>query len=163
MLMLDKLITYKKVLIDSTINQFKELKSKSGDSCSKIRNIDKQIADLSARHLVITRLHTSGVLNAADFAAQASEVDNKLKSLRYKRRELLNKNDNEMYLDELYELSNILTEYGETQGYTTHIDEDLFNNIVTEITVRKSEVTFKLLGGIEFTERIMFERQETAS
>lgn len=163
MLMLDKLITYKKVLIDSTINQFKELKSKSGDSCSKIRNIDKQIADLSARHLVITRLHTGGVLNAADFAAQASEVDNKLKSLRFKRRELLNENDNEMYLDELYELSDILTEYGETQGYTTHIDEDLFNNIVTEITVYKSEITFKLLGGIEFTEMIMLERQETAS
>lgn len=52
--------------------------------------LDKEIADLAARNLVIVRLHTSGILNGSDYSAQSSEINNKkqtmkkLKSLRIK-------------------------------------------------------------------------------
>ncbi len=40
----------------------------------KIAEIDKEIADLAARNLVIVRLHTSGILNGSDYSAQSSET-----------------------------------------------------------------------------------------
>ena len=40
--------------------------------------VSKEIADLSAKNLVMTRLHASGALNDADYAQKFAEINNKL-------------------------------------------------------------------------------------
>ena len=47
---------------------------KRGESQEKIRQIDKQIADLSAQNLVVARLHTNGVYSSKSFRASRSWI-----------------------------------------------------------------------------------------
>ena len=116
-----------------------------------IRQIDKEIADLGAKNLVITRLHTSGVLDAADYAKQTSEIGNRITDLRIERRKKLTEDEDDILLDTLKELNGILEEYEPTAEF----DNDLFEQIVQDITVNdNTQITFRLLGDIQLTEKI---------
>ena len=118
---------------------------------SVLRQIDKEIADLGAKNLVITRLHTSGVLDAADYAKQTSEIGNRITDLRIERRKKLTEDEDDVLLDTLKELNGILEEYEPTAEF----DNDLFEQIVQDITVNdNTQITFRLLGDIQLTEKI---------
>ena len=110
-----------------------------------------KLADLSAQNLLIARLHTKGILNASDYAAQSANIGNKLTGLRIERRKKLSEDENDELLDELRTLDRILEEA--EIGYS--FDAGLFEQIVTDITVESnSKLTFRLLGGIRLTEEI---------
>ena len=125
--------------------------SKTSKSQERIREIDKELADLGARNLVIARLHTSGVLDAADYAKQTSEIGNRITDLRIERRKKLTEDEDDILLDTLKELNGILEEYEPTAEF----DNDLFEQIVQDITVNdNTQITFHLLGDIQLTEKI---------
>ena len=65
-LMADKLSAHRQDLLGNLIHQLEMMQNRGGESQERIRQIDKQIADLSAQNLVVARLHTNGVLNATD-------------------------------------------------------------------------------------------------
>lgn len=127
------------------------MQNRTLDNIDVIRRIDKEIADLAAQNLIIARLHTNGVLNAAEFSAQSSEINNKISTLRTKRRQKLSEDENDAWLDTLKSLNEIL----ETYESGNNFDEELFGKIVVGITVNSNaDITFKLIGDIELTEEI---------
>lgn len=127
------------------------MQNRTSDNIDVIRRMDKEIADLAAQNLVIARLHTNGVLNAADYSAQSSEINNKISTLRTKRRQKLSEDENDAWLDTLNSLNKILETYAPSSSF----DEELFKRIVIRITVNSNaDLTFKLIGDIELTEEI---------
>lgn len=138
-------------LLGTLIRQIEAMQDRTSRNQERIRQIDKEIADLGAKNLVITRLHTSGVLDAADYAKQTSEIGNRITDLRIERRKKLTEDEDDVLLDTLKELNGILEEYEPTAEF----DNDLFEQIVQDITVNdNTQITFRLLGDIQLTEKI---------
>lgn len=150
-LMSEKLCENRKYLLETLIHQIEEMQNKTNGNQQKILALDKEIADLCAQNLVITRLHTKGILSAADYSAQASEIGNKISELRTERRKKLTDDEDDELLDNLRNLNEIL-ENAELQA---NFNEELFEQIVESITVTdNTNLVFKLPGRIELTEQI---------
>lgn len=146
-----KLKANRQALLEGLIQRLEFLQSRTSENIERIRQIDKEIADLSAKNLVVTRLHTSGVLGTAEFTVQTSEIGNKITELRIERRKKLTEDENDMLLDALKTLNETIKEY-EPNG---QFDDDLFEQIVEKILVDdSSKITFHLIGGLTLTEEI---------
>ena len=125
------------------------MQSKTSKNHERITEIDKEIADLAARNLVIVRLHTSGILNGSDYSAQSSEINNRISTLRSERKKKLAEDEGDEQLDKLKELQCIIYEYEPTEAF----DEDLFNQIIEKAVVMSgSEIAFHLIGGLRLIE-----------
>lgn len=150
-MLVQKLADNRKILLGDLIRQAEAMQNRTSDNIDVIRRIDKEIADLAAQNLIIARLHTNGVLNPAEFSAQSSEINNKISTLRTKRRQKLSEDENDEWLDTLNHLNEIL----ETSEPSNNFDEELIEKIVISITVKSNaDLTFKLIGDIELTEEI---------
>lgn len=146
-----KLQDNRKSLLGTLIHQIETMQSRTSDAQEMVKRIDKEIADLNARNLVITRLHTNGVLPAAAYAAQTAEIGNKINELRIERRRKLAEDKNDEWLEQIRELNSIMENYLPTGAF----DEELFGQIVDSITVNdNTRITFHLTGGIELAEEI---------
>ena len=151
MMMVDKLRDHREELLDTLIHRIKTMQDKTNGIQDKVYQLDKEIADLAAQNLVITRLHTNGILPAAEYTVQMAEISNKITDLRVERRKTLAEDEDDEWLQGLRELNDILRETEPTTGF----DEKLFDQIVESITVNdNTKLTFHLLGGIELTEKI---------
>lgn len=150
MMMAEKLIDNRKYLLTSLISQLEEMQYRTSGSQQRVKELDKEIADLGAQNLIISKLHGKGILNAAEYSAQSSEISNKISVLRVERRKKLSEDEDEETLDELKTLDNILTE----AEISCDFDKTLFEQIVESITVGNDTITFKLLGGIELKEKL---------
>lgn len=150
-IMLDKLKYNRQELIGTVMRQIEKIKDAINGNNDKISDIDKSIADLAAQNLIITKMHTSGVLSPADFSSQTSEINSKIVALRSERRKLLADDESDEILDNLKCLYDILEEYEPNPNE----NEDIFKEIVEKITVNSNEkITFRLIGELEFTEEI---------
>ncbi len=149
--MVYKLKANRETLLEKLIKRLEYLQSRTNENLERIRQIDKEIADLSAKNLVVTRLHTSGVLGTAEFTAQTSEIGNKITKLRIERRKKLQEDESDMLINALKTLNETIKEC-EPNG---QFDEDLFEQIVEKIIVDdNSRLTFHLIGGLMLTEEI---------
>ena len=61
--MLFKLKEHHHAILGALLRDIEIMQSKTSENHEKIAEIDKEIADLAARNLVIVRLHTSGMIN----------------------------------------------------------------------------------------------------
>ncbi len=151
MSMADKLADNRSYLLETLIEQIELLKSKVSKNQERVHEIDKELANLGARNLVIVRLHTSGVLNATDYASQTAEIGHKITELRKERRKKLSEDEDDELLNELRCLDEIMVEYIPTNTF----NEEIFAQIVERIIVDdNTQITFKLIGGVELTEPI---------
>ena len=149
--MVYKLKANRETLLEKLIQRLEYLQSRTSENIERIRQIDKEIADLSAKNLVVTRLHTSGVLGTAEFTAQTSEIGNKITELRIERRKKLQEDENDMLIDTMKSLNETIKEYEPSGTF----DEVLFEQIVEKIVVDdSSKITFHLIGGLTLTEEI---------
>lgn len=149
--MLGKLKEFRKPLLGVLISDMEMMLSRTSDHHNRIAEIDSQVANLAAQNLVITRLHTNGILSTADYTAQASEINGKITALRSERRKKLREDEDDEQLDRLKELYEIL----ETFDPTHQFDEDFFRQIVERVRVENNaEITFCLAGSIELAETI---------
>ena len=150
-LMVYKLKANRESLLEKLIQRLEYLQSRTSENIERIRQIDKEIADLSAKNLVVTRLHTSGVLGTTEFTAQTSEIGNKITELRIERRKKLQEDENDMLIDTMKSLNETIKEYEPSGTF----DEVLFEQIVEKIVVDdSSKITFHLSGGLTLTEEI---------
>ena len=146
-----KLQDNRKKLLGTLLRQIEDMQNRTSDILDKIKRIDKEIADLSARNLVVTRLHTNGILPAAEYAAQSAEIENKITDLRVERRKQLAEDEFDEWLEQVRELDSAVEEYISNGQF----DEELFSQIVDRITVNdNARLTFQLVGGVELTEEI---------
>lgn len=149
--MIFKLKEHHHAILGALIRDIEVMQSKTSENHEKIAEIDKEIADLAARNLVIVRLHTSGILNGSDYSAQSSEINNRISALRSERKKKLAEDEGDEQLDKLKELQGILDEYEPTEAF----DEDLFSQIIEKAAVMsKSEIAFHLIGGLTLIETI---------
>lgn len=150
-LMIRKLSANREYLLGALIRQLEELQYRTTGSQQRIKEIDREIADLTAQNLVLSRLHGKGVLNAADYTAQSDVLENKITELRIERRAKITDSDEDEMLDGLKLLNDILTE----TELGTDFDAELFGQTVDSITVESNELlTFHLAGGISLPEKI---------
>ena len=150
-LMADKLASHRQDLLGTLIHQLEMMQNHGSESQEKIRQIDKQIADLSAQNLVVARLHTNGVLNATDFAAQLSVISNKINALRLDRKKALSEDEDDELIFTLKSLDDTLAGYVPGASF----NRELFKETIQSITVMdNSKLTFHLIGGLAFTEQI---------
>lgn len=149
--MVFKLHSNRQALLGTLIRQIEAMQSRTSRSQERIHQIDREIADLGAKNQIVSKLHTDGILNAADYAKQAAEIGNSITALRIERRQKLLADEDNHLLTELRELDTLLEEF----DTTTEFDNTLFVQIVQSITVNSNaQLTFRLLGGIELTENI---------
>lgn len=150
-LMIRKLSANREYLLGTLIRQLEELQYRTTGSQQRIKEIDREIADLTAQNLVLSRLHGKGVLNAADYTAQSDVLENKITELRIERRTKISDSDENEMLDELKMLNDILKEV----EIGIDFDAELFEQTVDSITVESNELlTFHLAGGISLPEKI---------
>ena len=146
-----KVKEHRKDLIENLIKRLEYLQSRTSENIERIKEIDKEIANLSAKNLVVSRLHTSEVITTTEFTAQASEINNKISELRAERKKKLEEDENDVSLNELKTLNRIISEYEPNSSF----DVELFEQIVEKIIVDDStKMTFHLIGGLTFTEEI---------
>lgn len=154
MSMAGKLKENRKYLLDGLIQGLEMLQTRFCGEQSKVKEADKEIADLAARNVIVARLHTNGILNNVDYEAQASEINYKIRKLREERKRLLTNDEDDNELSELKELNKIIEEY-EPENDAGTFDGELFGRIVKSVTViSNSALRFNLTGGIELTEEI---------
>ena len=150
-LMIRKVQANREYLLGTLIRQLEELQYRTTGSQQRVKEIDREIADLTAQNLVLSRLHGKGVLNAADYTAQSDVLENKITELRIERRTKITDSDENEMLEELKMLNDILKEVKIGIGF----DAELFEQTVDSITVESSELlTFHLAGGISLPEKI---------
>ncbi len=145
-----KLKRHRVELIEKTLLRLQKMQGVANRTNERIKEIDKTIADLSAKNLVVTRLHTSGVLDAAEYAEQNSEINRKLMELRAERQKLFVESEDRAVV-ELSDVNDAIDGY-QPKGV---FDEEFFENIVERIAVNDNEnITFYLYGGLKFREII---------
>lgn len=146
-----KLSENRKVLFDDTICMMQEAKSTRSRESVELSGIDKEIADLSAKKLVLTRLHTGGIMNSTEYAIQTAQLSNKISQLRAKRKKVIAK-DNEA--DPLSQMKEMLEFLG-TYDISSDFDEEIFSYMVQSIKViDNARLRFKIVGDIELEEII---------
>lgn len=148
--MLYKLKQYRDVIIEPLIKQMEYVQERTNKNQERIAQIDKEIADIGAKNLVISRLHTSGVLNLADYTAQSSELSNRMTALRAEKKKKLHEASDDR-LEDLKELDEIISEC----RLSSRFDCELFEQIVIKVVVDdNTKVTFHVIGGLSLTEEI---------
>lgn len=151
MRMSGKLADNREELLGDLIRQLEKLQSRTSSNGERIYQLNRQIADVNAQNLVVAQLHSSGILNNAEYAAQSGELNRKVSELRSERRRILMEDEDNEVIESLRALDEIMADYAPTGDF----DEDLFGQIVESITVvSKNALRFCLAGGLALTERI---------
>lgn len=151
MRMSGKLADNREELLGDLIRQLEKLQNRTSGSGERIYQLNRQIADVNAQNLVVAHLHSSGILNNAEYAAQSGELNRKVSELRSERRRILMEDEDNEVIESLRALDEIMADYAPTGDF----DEDLFGQIVESITVvSKNALRFCLAGGLALTERI---------
>ncbi len=149
--LVDKLQWSRKDILEPLISQIEVLQEKTSTNQERLCQIDKELADLGARNLLVARLHTNGILNAADYSKQTSEISSRIASLRTERRNKLAENNGDDSLNQLRTINDLLKDY----KWNGIFDAALFEQIVDCITViDHSKLRFHLIGGLELEEPI---------
>lgn len=149
--MIRKLSANREYLLGTLIRQLEQLQYRTTGSQQRIKELDREIADLAAQNLVLSRLHGKGLLNAADYTAQSDALESRITELRIERRTKITESDEDEMLDGLKLLNDILTETELGKDF----DAELFEQTVDSITVDgNDQLTFHLIGGISLLEKI---------
>jgi DNA invertase Pin-like site-specific DNA recombinase len=134
------------------LEQLQALKAAGTMSNVRIGEINKEIAELTGRNLILARLKSKGYMDSAVFMEQTNEINQKIISLRAKRRNLLEKDEDDSAITDVKNLIAIIEDGRPVQqGF----DEPLFHGVVDKIVaVSQEEIRFRLIGGLELTERL---------
>ena len=150
--MVNKLRNCRGEILPAAITQTECLQMKAGGTTARIREIDKEIAELNNKNLVLARLNTKGILRPAEYAEQSGVLNSRVNALRAERRQLLQEQDENSVLSGLRRLNGLLMGM---ETSLTEFNEELFEAMVEEITVpTDTSLCFRLIGGLPLTETI---------
>ena len=148
----NKLALYGPKLLQPLLDQLRALREQELRSNRKLADIDKEIANISGQNLVLIRLKSKGCIDPALALSQADELNRKLRDLRRLRRKVLADADG----DEQLQTTEALLDYLADAGWRDEVTPDIFEELVENITViSEKEVKFRLLNGLELTERLV--------
>ena len=155
--MVNKLRNCYEEILPPAIAQTERLQMKADGLEIRIKQIDKEIADLNNKNLVLARLNSKGILRAAEYSEQSNGIRSMVNGLRSERCRLLREQDDDSILCGLRRLHAAFTELTEP---VTAFDETIFQEIVQQITVPShTSICFHLIGGLNLTEKIPEQRR----
>ena len=148
----NKLILHGREILQPLLDQLRQARELELRSSRKLADIDKEIANISGQNLVLIRLKSKGCIDPALALSQADEMNRKLRDLRRLRRKVMAAADG----DALIQSTEAMMDYLETALWQTEATPELFESLVERITVISAEeVKFRLLNGLELTERVV--------
>ena len=149
--MIYKLKEYRRPILETLIVQMENLQLQIGQIQAKIQLAEKKLADLAAKSLILSKLHSSGVLSAVDYSVQTAEIDRQMAEMHNEKKRVLNEEQDEK-LEALRELNEVI----ESCAPAGQFNGALFEQIVEKIIVNDvSQITFRLIGGLELMEEII--------
>ena len=156
-LLLLKLHDYGDALLGTLINQLETLQAVTADDPERFQSLNREISNLAAQNLVLTRLYNKKLFSTEDYYAQSGDIDRQIRNLQNKRKRLLQEQDESETVDTLRHLREILQETDPNGN-----PERLMDEIVERMTVRSAtEVTFRLIGCVELTESLHGKGEES--
>ncbi len=148
----NKLALHGQELLQPLLDQLRQVRELELRSSKKLADIDKEIADISGQNLVLIRLKSKGCIDPALALSQADALSRRLKDLRRLRRKVLEAADGDKQIQE----TEFILDYLDSAQWRDEVPADLFENLVEQITVASAEeVKFRLLNGLELTERLV--------
>lgn len=148
----NKLALHGQELLHPLLDQLRQVRELELRSSKKLADIDKEIADISGQNLVLIRLKSKGCIDPALALSQADALSRRLKDLRRLRRKVLEAADGDNQIQE----TEFILDYLDSARWRDEVPADLFENLVEQITVVSAEeVKFRLLNGLELTERLV--------
>ena len=113
--------------------------------------ISESIAEINGKILMLDQLRSKGYLAIDIHQAQVGDLQRQLKQLKEERQSEFESRILEM-LEQVRKLKTLIDEIEEP---LEEIDEHLFQEIITDMTIsNKDELTITVLGGLKFTELI---------
>lgn len=147
----NKLQAHYKTILVPMIRQLETLSEREKTGNVQLVSLRKEIAEIKQQIHMLAVLNSQGTLDGAYFKERTQELDRKLMTAQKQLHANLDDKDSER-LDELRKLIGIFERAEPIQDF----DEIKFGQIVNKITVlSESEIRFGLIGGIDFTERIV--------
>lgn len=149
--MVNKLCNLRASVILPAISQMERLQMKADGKFARIREIDREIAELSNKNLVLARLNGKGILRTAEYAEQSTALNQKMNLLRAERRRALQEQSDNA-LTGLHRLNDALMAM---RSPLCQFDKSLFDQIVEEMNVPDAQsVCFRVIGGLTLRETV---------
>ena len=137
---------YEAEIIDSTISKLMMVKRKISGNNDEIGEIDVEIARLCEQNNMYSTLKLRNCIDEISFIEKTSEIQRKITSLRQKRLQILNLDDDEKCIEELRNLKNTISGFPKA---LVSFDEYVFLSVVKKIYIKEDKtVQFELLSGI---------------
>ena len=148
----NKLKEYRCEILMPAILQTENLQMRASGSRVRIKEIDREIVELSDKNILITRLNTKGIIRTSEYTERSNAISMKIGTLRKERTKLLGEQDNDSVLSGLKRLNNKLTELNRP---LTAFDAAMFGETVKNMTVPSAtELRIEFIGGLAVTEKI---------
>lgn len=150
--MFNKLRSFEKELIDSTLKILNDIRQKMLNGNYEIAQIDSEIAAICEQNSRYAELKTLGIIDEISYLEKTASIKNRLAQLRNKRITVLNSQDEQKIVEDVRMVKDILS------GLPIALidfDRNAFDLLVDKIEVgNKDEITFIIKGGLKFKERI---------
>ena len=148
--MLSKLFLNQNDLLSPTLSLLHEIEYTQTGSDSKLYELDKAIADLNDKALVLQRLQNKGFITAEEFRSRNDAlVAQRVKLAAERKRKLSGSKAHEM-IEKIEELQATLAGWS---GVPTEFDIDVFDEIVEKIIpAEDGTLRFRLRCGLEIKE-----------
>ena len=119
--------------------------------------ISRTIAQATEQNYKISKLRSSGLLDADACTGKLAALDAQLTQLRVKRRRLLRNDDISEAIEDLRQAVEVLHQ---GPGRLEEFDAELFAALVEKITVESGHsLRFRMKGGFEVAERLREDRK----
>lgn len=150
--MYNKLQLHEGIILRPALDQMEALETAVQRENPAMLEINRAIAQATDQNYKISKLRTSGLLDADACAAKLAALDAQLTQLRVKRRRLQKNDDISEAAEALRQTLEILHQGPERLD---EFDSELFADLVERVTVDPGHaLRFKLNGGFEVTERL---------
>ena len=139
-------------ILNTVLEQLRELRERELRSNRKTRDIDKEIAHLSEQNLVLVRLKSKGYVDPALYLSQQGEIEQKLRTLRRLRRRILDSTSEDAQIQDTEIMLDCLEDGPQ---WLEEPSPELFESLVRRIVILSADtLKFTLLNGLGLTEHI---------
>ena len=139
-------------ILNTALEQLRELRERELRSNRKISDIDKEIAHLSEQNLVLVRLKSKGYVDPALYLSQQGEIEQKLRTLRRLRRRILDSASEDAQIQDTEIMLDCLEDGPQ---WLEEPSPELFESLVRRIVIVSADtLKFTLRNGLELAEQI---------
>ncbi|WP_217959045.1 recombinase family protein [Acutalibacter muris] len=150
--MMVKLYLHQDNILSPTIAHLREIEYTQTGNDSKLYELDKSIADLNDKVLMLQKLNSKGFISADEYRLRSEKLSVERQKLTAARNKKLNGLQSHSAIEKLEELQAILAAW---PGIPTEFDIEQFDEIVEKIIpTENNALIFRLHCGLELTEAI---------